>query len=185
MIAVMKEICIFMLIAQAVLYFVPGTSYVKYVRVLVGIMLILRIAEPLFGLFLEEEEKLILEERIKEIQEEIRKSQPQIEIQDNSADIWQGVEKELLYKLNQAKNNYYVTDVRLTYDQEENRLIVTVVPRPQSEEGEIRVSIEPINLAVKEENSGSENDEFGELKEQYAALTGLKEEEIKIVSGMD
>ena len=41
MISAIKEICIFMIIAQAILFFVPGTSYGKYVRLLVGMMLIL------------------------------------------------------------------------------------------------------------------------------------------------
>ena len=40
MVSVVKEICIFMIVAQAVLFFVPGSVYVKYVRVLVGIMMI-------------------------------------------------------------------------------------------------------------------------------------------------
>ena len=43
MISAIRDICIFMIIAQTILYFVPGDSYMKYVRVLVGIMMILKV----------------------------------------------------------------------------------------------------------------------------------------------
>ena len=55
MVAAVKEICIFVMIAQAVMFFVPSNSYMKYVRILVGVMMILKITEPVFGLFLDEE----------------------------------------------------------------------------------------------------------------------------------
>lgn len=51
MVDAVKEVCIFMIIAQAILFFVPGSTYMKYVRVLVGIIMIIRIMEPVLGLF--------------------------------------------------------------------------------------------------------------------------------------
>ena len=41
MVEAIKEICIFVIIAQAVMFFVPGNAYMKYVRILVGILMIL------------------------------------------------------------------------------------------------------------------------------------------------
>ncbi len=50
MLEIIKEIGIFIVIAQAVLYFVPGESYVKYVKVIIGIIMIAKIAQPVFAL---------------------------------------------------------------------------------------------------------------------------------------
>ena len=72
MVSVVKEICIFMIVAQAVLFFVPGSVYVKYVRVLVGIMMIMGITGPLFGLFLSEDKKLEIGQTIEARSEERR-----------------------------------------------------------------------------------------------------------------
>ncbi len=50
MLEIIKEIGIFIVIAQAVLYFVPGESYVKYVKVIIGIIMIAKIAQPVLAL---------------------------------------------------------------------------------------------------------------------------------------
>lgn len=51
MLPIIKEIGIFIVIAQAILYFVPKETYAKYVKVLIGIMMIAKIATPVFSLF--------------------------------------------------------------------------------------------------------------------------------------
>lgn len=48
MLTIIKEIGIFIVIAQAVLYFVPQEVYAKYVKVLIGIMIIAKLASPVF-----------------------------------------------------------------------------------------------------------------------------------------
>lgn len=50
MLSMVKEIGIFVVIAQAILYFVPGEAYVKYVKVLIGVMLIAKLVSPVFSL---------------------------------------------------------------------------------------------------------------------------------------
>lgn len=54
MIEMIKEIGIFIVIAQAVLYFVPSENYVKYVKVIVGILMIVKIAGPILSFEAEE-----------------------------------------------------------------------------------------------------------------------------------
>lgn len=51
MLTMIKEIGVFVVIAQAILYFVPGEHYAKYVKVLVGLMIIAKISVPVFNLF--------------------------------------------------------------------------------------------------------------------------------------
>ena len=50
MLAIVKEVGIFIVIAQAILYFVPGENYVKYVKVLIGVMMIAKLISPIFSL---------------------------------------------------------------------------------------------------------------------------------------
>ncbi|MCM1175079.1 MAG: stage III sporulation protein AF [Blautia sp.] len=48
-----KRIGIFMIAAQAVIHFTPGQKYEKYVKLLVGMMILLQFAAPLHGIFQE------------------------------------------------------------------------------------------------------------------------------------
>lgn len=72
MLSVIKEIGIFIVIAQAILYFVPGDTYVKYVKILIGIMMIAKMISPVFSLLSEdviEEITLQGEELLKELED--------------------------------------------------------------------------------------------------------------------
>lgn len=72
MLSVIKEIGIFIVIAQAILYFVPGDTYVKYVKILIGIMMIATMISPVFSLLSEdviEEITLQGEELLKELED--------------------------------------------------------------------------------------------------------------------
>lgn len=50
MLETVKEIGIFVIIAQSILCFVPKEIYTKYVKVLIGIMIIAKISNPVFSL---------------------------------------------------------------------------------------------------------------------------------------
>ena len=65
MLDVIKEMGIFIVIAQAVLYFVPGETYVKYVKVIIGIIMIAKMVQPVLSLASEETlEEILLESQI-------------------------------------------------------------------------------------------------------------------------
>ncbi len=65
MLEIIKEIGIFIVIAQAILYFVPGESYVKYVKVIIGIIMIAKITQPILSLTTEEAfEDILLESQM-------------------------------------------------------------------------------------------------------------------------
>lgn len=71
MISAVKDICIFMIIVQAILCFSPGSVYEKYIRILVGLLMILRITEPIFGIFMDGEAKVEIQNRVMALQEEL------------------------------------------------------------------------------------------------------------------
>ena len=106
MISIMKEICIFMIIVQGILCFVPGNAYMKYVRILVGIILILRISEPLFQLFAKEDVKQEIEWEVNELKKSIALGQQELEIEDCKMGIYSSIEEELKERLGKCESDY-------------------------------------------------------------------------------
>lgn len=78
MLTIVKEIGIFVVIAQATLIFVPKETYAKYVKVLIGIMVIAKLISPMFTLLSNETwEEIVfsgygMEEEFKNTQEVFR-----------------------------------------------------------------------------------------------------------------
>jgi len=48
--AFLKQISIFLLLGQTILHFAPGEKYEKYIKVLLGLMLVVQFAAPLMSL---------------------------------------------------------------------------------------------------------------------------------------
>ena len=81
MLGMVKEIGIFVIIAQAILYFVPGEHYAKYVKVLVGLMIIAKIAIPVLNLFSGKEwEEIVFSGEL--LEEEMIQNKMMLEQQD-------------------------------------------------------------------------------------------------------
>lgn len=95
MVLAIKDICIFIIIAQAVLCFAPGNSYEKYIRILVGIIMILRITEPVFGIFLDGEAKKEIQSRVTVFMEELDEIGQEIEIDDRNAEVYSSIKEEV------------------------------------------------------------------------------------------
>lgn len=102
MVSAVKDICIFMIIVQAVLCFAPNAAYEKYIRVLVGVLIILRITEPLFGIFLKEETRAEIQNRVTALQEELENQK--FEIKDQDMEIYRIVEEELRRKVEESED---------------------------------------------------------------------------------
>lgn len=183
MIDAIKEICIFIMIAQAVLFFVPGKTYTKYVRVLVGVIMILKMTEPLFALVISEEKQVEMKERIQQLEAGIAAESEKIKVEDNKMGIYESMEKELKRRLEHCESDYEIVQVSFSeelYLGEESsgdeKIIITVSEKKASPEGEIR--IEPIRL---ENGKESEPDRQDELKRMYGSCIGVDGDRIKIV----
>lgn len=177
MISVIKELCIFMIIAQAILFFVPGNSYGKYVRLLVGVMLILRITEPLFGLILNEEKQLEIKERVSQLEQAIHMESKELVLEDSGSVVSRGIEEELKNKLEECGGNYRIVNVEL--EQEKETLIITVAEMSGTGDGG-EIWIEPVQVEVGESGKGEEKQEQ-EMKELYAGALGMEPGNIEIV----
>lgn len=179
MVAVMKEICIFVMIAQAVMFFVPGDSYMKYVRILVGILMILKITEPVLGLILDEEKEKEISERIWRLEQEIDLKSNELELTDNSRGIYEGIKEELKKRLNDCESGYEVLDVELTEDQ---KLVIRLASKEAGEPKENMIQIEPVVIGKEAAQDGKrEPEEEEELKKIFGSCMSVEAERIEIV----
>lgn len=187
MITVIKEVCIFMIVAQAILFFVPGRSYIKYVRILVGIIMILRITEPIFALVLDDGNKQQIRDRIRMLEEDMDAAGMGLTVEDSSMELYENqlyesLEKELKCRLDTCESDYEIVQVRFSEEiyagggySGNEEIIITITEKRHVEENAIRV--EPVILGEKAaDGSGQE-----ELKEMYGSCIGIDAGKIKIV----
>ncbi|MCM1126600.1 MAG: stage III sporulation protein AF [Lachnospiraceae bacterium] len=177
MVQAVKEICVFMLIAQAVLFFVPGGAYMKYVRILAGILVILRVTEPFINFFADEKTETEIQERLEGMFEKLEETKPLPEIEDRSMEIYQGIEEELKEKLASCENEYTVKAV--TLDGEAGAVVVTVQKnREERAESDGEIWIPPVVLGGGQGKEGGADYEgtadFAELKRQYSDCIGVE-----------
>ena len=190
MVSVVKEICIFMIVAQAVLFFVPGSVYVKYVRVLVGIMMIMGITGPLFGLFLSEDKKLEIGQKIEALEAGIRSEESVFAVPDSRQDIYRAVGQELKERLEAGGGKYHVLDAEVA----EDKVVVTVKEAEsgrerdfRDEERQVTIQIEPIRIGEENEKEAGASgqavpdSDILALKELYGSRIGVAGENIEII----
>lgn len=180
MISAVKEICIFMIIAQAVMFFVPGGSYMKYVRILVGILMILRITEPVLTFLADEETGQEIADRMRVLWNGMGQEGQELSIEDGSIGLYRGIEEELQTRLNRCQSDFEVIEVELA--DEEGQVIVTVDLRNLPEgESKGEIFVEPVVLGGAPENTVQEEDEeLNELKAVYSGCIGINPENITI-----
>ncbi len=190
MVSIVKEICIFMIVAQAVLFFVPGSVYVKYVRVLVGIMMIMGITGPLFGLFLSEDKKLEIGQKIEALEAGIRSEENVFAVPDSRQDIYRAVEQELKERLEAGGGKYRVLDAEVA----EDKVVITVEEAEsgrerdfRDEERQVTIQIEPIRIGEENEKEAGAlgqavpDSDILALKELYGSRIGVAGENIEII----
>ncbi len=190
MVSIVKEICIFMIVAQAVLFFVPGSVYVKYVRVLVGIMMIMGITGPLFGLFLSEDKKLEIGQKIEALEAGIRSEENVFAVPDSRQDIYRAVEQELKERLEAGGGKYRVLDAEVA----EDKVVITVEEAEsgrerdfRDEEKQVTIQIEPIRIGEENEKEAGAlgqavpDSDILALKELYGSRIGVAGENIEII----
>lgn len=189
MLEVIKEIGVFIVIAQAVLYFVPGDSYVKYVKVIIGIIMVARIAQPFLSLWTGEEWDKIMEQAAAlalpyDLQE------TELVLQENTSDIYSGIEEELKSRLKEAAvPGYDVEKVALKSQKKENGeyeftgVIVTVAEKEEAEEGRIgieKIKVKDVQIETQKKDEAYDEKNIEELKQLYGQALGMDDEGIDI-----
>ncbi len=157
---IIKETGIFVVIAQALLYFVPGEAYVKYVKVLIGIILILQIAGPFLRLAGEDMPEKLLQDGMllfQEADEGYREVAEMLPYEGICEEIGPEI-KEILSK--EEANGYLPKHVKLIQREEEVFLEITV------EKQQVSSAKNPIGLE--------------ELPAYYGDILGMKRENISV-----
>ncbi len=179
MVAVIKSVCIFMIIAQAILLLVPGNVYMKYIKVLIGMLMILMLLTPLLSWF-GGEAGMKAEAMLKEFETGIPENTGVWEDEQGNMGIYDGVEKELKAKLNTNMKNqkYCVQEVELVGKEKEGEFAIEsifITIAEQKEKGMIR--IEPVKLG---ESERLQEEEMIGLKQFYGECLGIDSERIEI-----
>ena len=178
MVGAIREICIFVIIAQAVMFFVPGNSYMKYVRILVGILMILKITEPVFGLLLDEDGKREIENRAALLEREIDLKSGELDLEDGSVEIYESITEELRSHFNDCGSGYEVLGVELTKDQ---RIVVTVREMSGEEKESHKIQVETVVIGkdARQKRSGTQEEQA--LKEMFGNCISVDAERIEIL----
>lgn len=182
----LKEIGIFIVIAQAVLYFVPGEHYTKYVKVIVGIIMIAKLSQPILNLAFSGDWEEILEQSL-EFAGQAEYGADSLTAEDTAANsenaIYQGIEEELIRRLREnPAEGYQVQTVRLETDETgtAQKLSITVAAW-ESADGNGLVKIEKITVGEEEGKETEEEDgEREKLEEYYGSLLSVSPEQIRV-----
>lgn len=173
MLQVIREVGIFIVIAQAVLYFVPGESYVKYVKIIIGIIMIAKMAQPVLLLVNGQEWQRILEE-MPDFQS--FSGMEILETQEGAGRLEENVEKELLKRLNaEPAEGYEIRSAGFldTAGQEGLELMITVSDRREKDSA---IRIEKITVGEAAPEGGQEK----ELAEHYGQVLGIEPDRIRV-----
>lgn len=126
MLSVIKEIGIFIVIAQAILYFVPGDTYVKYVKILIGIMMIAKMISSVFSLLSENGiEEIILQGEA--LLRELENTGEECVESSMYGEIYIEIGKEIENKLNQnPAEGYDVEQVKVMQEGDDHEILLYV-----------------------------------------------------------
>lgn len=184
MIEMIKEVGIFIVIAQAVLYLVPGENYEKYVKVIVGIIMIAKMVQPVLTLFSEDAVSDSLDafleqsDTIFEIPEEIE----ELALEDKETVILEEIETEMEQRLKENPiEGYRAKELMISREPtgEAAKIIITVSKEEGGENAEIKIEKVVIGEERKENTDIPEKEEEA-LKEYYGQILGIAPQQIEI-----
>lgn len=188
MLKTIREIGIFMIAAQAVIHFAPGSQYGKYIKSISSVIILLLFLKPflqLAGRPWEEPEKVL--EKMADLPELPAMQEPA----GAGAVVAARMEEEIRALLNQELNQepYYVKRVVVrigegepfvqeaeTFMQEAWQLSLEITLGKREEERLIRVEGITVGEAAKMEETGEEE----AYRQRFAALLGIPEENVEV-----
>lgn len=190
----MKGIGIFIVCAQSFLYFTAGKSYEKYIKLLIGVMVLAQFIVPVRNLFLGTQGGTLYEE-VERFQSDLEESlqMANLEMQESGFEIkdrnsMKPVEEEISHQLEDkaAEYGYQIMDVEL---EEEPPKIVIVVMQMKNRNDKVMVSKREIQIGkiAIGQNTGDKkeeakiNEKTKELKEVFAGLLGAESDYVEVV----
>ena len=181
MVEIIKEVGIFIVIAQAVLYFVPGQAYSKYVKVIIGIVMIAKMAQPVLTLMMGEEWEEILSQSMDLVQVQGIETE-EFKVRSGERIILSEIEKELKDRLNENPiEGYIVESVSVKEDSAGEVEGITIAVLKTEERGGNEIKIEKITIdEMTSDMSAATEAEQDRLKEYYGNLLAMPAVHIEI-----
>lgn len=182
----LKQCTVFMLAGQIILRFLPSGSYEKYVKMLVGLMLLSQLAAPILSLGREGTgEKLV--QAVEEYERQMERIAGQVEAKTLTGGMEaQGTAEHALTEaarqaLSQTASEYGVRVVG-AWAGEGGTLVVEVCGQTDREEKEEGIRIAVDRVQVGERKPGQEREGTGEaLCRAFAARLGIGPEKMEVV----
>ena len=176
----MKKIGIFIICAHSFLQFSAGKSYEKYLKFLIGLMVLAQFAIPFGGMVLGKDAGKIWEEAERfrmELEERAGEVVWELEEEDIAS---QALEEEILSKLEPAAEGYGYRVREVTVHSSPSRIEV-VVYKGKKEKG--RIEVETIRIGGGMRN-GKEREEatgqYSSMRQSFSAALGTEEAYIVI-----
>lgn len=169
----MKQIGIFIICAQSFTHFSAGKSYEKYVKLLIGIMVLMQFVTPIKALF--------APENYEELQEEVERFQKELESAAGEI-VWEyeesdetalALEKEIKEKL-EAVAAEYGTDVKAVKVYDNPPMVEITVGQEKKEE---RIEVGRIEIGGQEDTSG---EKYKEMRQAFGFVLNTDEAYIMI-----
>lgn len=205
---VIKKIGIFMLAAQAVIHFAPGQKYEKYIKLIVGIIILVQFIIPInkvLGVDESEWSTLLETTEYLEVEKEFEKMVFPVE---NEAKVEytmvEQLEEEVKSKLNNlvSEEKYRITDVTIgikqSYELESIQVEIQEMGnddidmknaegKNEGEGGENKARIEQVQvdkIVVGEEKIGlqEDNQEIAlQFRKEFSEILGIQEEKMEVI----
>lgn len=186
LVIIMQQACIFAVIAQMIFYFRPNDTYEKYLKLLIGMILIAVLFVPILNLFhladAENFQNVIrsYEQDIQEIYEKVYSGEVNFkelsnQIEENE-DQFSALETEIKTRINNIKSANYtsenvnITGVKNVDGQNDLTDMLIEIDMKKRESGMEHIGIEPVKVKESEENKESEKDRIKELIEEELGI---------------
>lgn len=183
MIAMIKEAGIFLVIAQAVLALVPGENYEKYVKVIVGLIMIAKLVQPVLSLLAgdagEDSLKEFLHQSADLYEMSLQKAE-KWETEDGEKAVLDEIGKELKEKLNEkSPEGYLVEDVEVEEEKEgEEVFLILTVRRTKNSENR-KIQVEKISVEGERDKDPCSAEEEA-IREYYGQILEMQPRQIEI-----
>lgn len=163
MLTTIRQIGIFMICAQSILFLLPEEQYGKYVKVLVGIMILMQFLLPIRSL-LTGESVALLQDQTAVFQMELQQIDQEKEIGDENLGIYDGIEDEI-------KDRIYVCVTEAGYRVEQVEL------KLENQEGQNKQAGEVV--VVLQEKEGCQG--LDGLQERISETINVSKESIRLL----
>lgn len=200
---IIKKLGIFIIISQTIVHFCPNNSYERYIRMLVGIMIISLMVIPVAGIFFSQVE-FDYASRLSQFEKDFYEAVESVEFQEEldsgiaEEEVIEETEEKIKTRLNNAiqgieingeksaegenseiLNRYKVTQVSIRMVEQETYLLIII----DEMDGSSDINVEKVQVGESDnKNTGDINngEVVEKLREFFAEQLGIQKENLEV-----